>query len=169
VRRGPWKRSSRRSARWLTTMASAIFYFVDDILSISPSITPNSSAGPMAAAKLGQAGRLINPGLPAPPAYSSAMLDAGCDALEFGTDSGAPVDARFLGKSFTVDTVRESSRPLPERGVDFAHYIIFGGPGRDRGNSWRDLRPEDELQPTAVIGMTGIRISRAPNCTAVRW
>jgi len=86
------------------------------------------------------------------------MLAAGCDALEFGTDSGSPAMLRNLGKSFSVETVREASRLCREFGVDFAHYILFGGPGESEETIGESFTLMDELAPTAVIAMTGIRI-----------
>lgn len=99
----------------------------------------------------------INPDF-LPPHLLEAMLAAGCDALEFGTDSGSPAMLRNLGKSFSVETVREASGLCREFGVDFAHYILFGGPGENEETIGESFSLMDELAPTAVIAMTGIRI-----------
>jgi hypothetical protein len=63
-----------------------------------------------------------------------------------------------LGKSFTVDAIRDSSRLCRESGMDFAHYLLFGGPGENRETVLESFTLMDELCPTAVIAMTGIRI-----------
>ncbi|HOP39543.1 MAG TPA: lipid biosynthesis B12-binding/radical SAM protein [Geobacteraceae bacterium] len=86
------------------------------------------------------------------------MVEAGCDAFEFGTDSGSPAMLRNLGKSFTTADVREASALCREHGVDFAHYILFGGPGETEETVLESFALMDEVAPTAVIGMTGIRI-----------
>jgi radical SAM superfamily enzyme YgiQ (UPF0313 family) len=87
-----------------------------------------------------------------------SMLAAGCDAVEFGTESGSPVMLKNLGKSFTVDDVRSASQLCSVRGVDFCHYILFGGPGETRSTVLESFSLMDELLPTAIITMTGIRI-----------
>ncbi|MBP1752626.1 MAG: Radical domain protein [Geobacteraceae bacterium] len=86
------------------------------------------------------------------------MVEAGCDAFEFGTDSGSPVMLKNLGKSFGVDDIRTASFLCREQGVDFAHYILFGGPGETKQTVLESFALMDEVAPTAVIGMTGIRI-----------
>ena len=132
-------------------------YFVDDIFNF-PTDFATELCLAMAREKLGvNWSAFINPDF-LPPSLLDAMLAAGCDALEFGTDSGAPAMLASLRKSFTVDTIRESSRLCRERGVDFAHYILFGGPGETPATVRESFLLMDELQPTAVIGMTGIRI-----------
>jgi hypothetical protein len=92
------------------------------------------------------------------PSLLEVMQKAGCDAMEFGTDSGSPVMLKNLGKSFTVDAIRGSSRLCRESGMDFAHYLLFGGPGENRETVLESFTLMDELCPTAVIAMTGIRI-----------
>jgi len=78
--------------------------------------------------------------------------------VEFGTDSGSPEMLKSLGKSFTVDAVRSSSRLCREFGMDFAHYLLFGGPGETRETVLESFALMDEVSPTAVIAMTGIRV-----------
>ena len=43
-------------------------------------------------------------------------------------------------------------------GVDFAHYLLFGGPGESEATIDETFALMDELEPTAAIAMTGIRI-----------
>ncbi len=132
-------------------------YFVDDIFNYPPEF----------AEKLCQA--IIDAGLPVnwsafinpqfiTPRLVRLMIDAGCDAFEFGTDSGSPQMLENLGKSFGVADIKASSRLCSDYGVDFAHYILFGGPGETEETVLESFVLMDELAPTAVIGMTGIRI-----------
>ncbi len=86
------------------------------------------------------------------------MVRAGCDAVELGTDSGSPAMLRSLGKSFTVDEVREAARLCREAGVATAHYLLFGGPGENDETIAESVALMDELRPEAVIVMVGIRI-----------
>jgi radical SAM superfamily enzyme YgiQ (UPF0313 family) len=85
-------------------------------------------------------------------------VEAGCDALEYGSDSGSAAMLRSLGKSFTVEQIRSASLLCHERGVDFAHYILFGGPGETVATIDETFATMDEVEPTAVIAMAGIRI-----------
>jgi len=86
------------------------------------------------------------------------MLAAGCDAVEFGSDSGSPLMLKNLRKSFSVEDQRMASWLCKEMGVDFAHYMLFGGPGETRETILETFALMDELEPTAVLTMTGIRI-----------
>lgn len=132
-------------------------YFVDDIFNY-PTGFATELCRAMAAEQFGiNWSAFINPAFMSP-ALLDAMLAAGCDALEYGTESGSPVMLRNLGKAFSVDDVRSASLLCRQRGVDFAHYILFGGPGETRETVLESFGLMDELEPTAVIAMTGIRI-----------
>jgi radical SAM superfamily enzyme YgiQ (UPF0313 family) len=132
-------------------------YFVDDIFNF-PAAFAEQLCRTIATEQLAiNWSAFINPAF-MPPGLLDAMLAAGCDAVEYGTDSGSPLMLRNLGKSFTVADVREASRLCRERRVDFAHYILFGGPGETRETILESFSLMDELEPTAVIAMTGIRI-----------
>lgn len=132
-------------------------YFVDDIFNYPPEFAHELCLA-MAGAKLPVSwSAFINPDF-FTQKLLDAMLAAGCDALEFGTDSGSPAMLKNLAKSFDVGQVREASRLCRESGVDFAHYILFGGPGETAATVAESFSLMDELAPTAVIAMTGIRI-----------
>lgn len=132
-------------------------YFVDDIFNY-PTDFAEELCRAMTAARLAiNWSAFINPDF-LPERLLDAMMDAGCDALEFGTDSGAPTVLSSLGKSFNVETIRAASMLCRERGVDFAHYILFGAPGENEETVLQTFALMDELEPTAVIGMTGIRV-----------
>jgi radical SAM superfamily enzyme YgiQ (UPF0313 family) len=132
-------------------------YFVDDIFNY-PMEFAERLCRAMAAEQLDlNWSAFINPAF-LPPSLLDAMLAAGCDAVEFGTESGSPSMLRNLGKSFTVEDVRSASQLCSRRQVDFAHYLLFGGPGETDETVLESFRLMDELEPTAVIAMTGIRI-----------
>jgi len=63
-----------------------------------------------------------------------------------------------LRKSFTVEDLRRASHLCRDLGMDFAHYMLFGGPGESRETILESFALMDELEPTAVIAMTGLRI-----------
>ena len=132
-------------------------YFVDDIFNY-PTDFAMELCRAMTSEQLGlNWSAFINPAFMSP-VLLDTMLAAGCDAVEYGTESGSPLMLRNLGKAFTIEDVRTASLLCRERGVDFAHYILFGGPGETQGTVLESFSLMDELEPTAVIAMTGIRI-----------
>jgi radical SAM superfamily enzyme YgiQ (UPF0313 family) len=132
-------------------------YFVDDIFNYPMDFAEKLCRAMIEAGLSINWSAFINPSF-ITPELLSVMVEAGCDAFEFGTDSGSPVMLRNMGKSFTVEDVRAASALCREHGVDFAHYILFGGPGETEETLLESFALMDEVEPTAVIGMTGIRI-----------
>ena len=132
-------------------------YFVDDIFNFPMSYAEELCRAIIAEKLPLNWSAFINPAHFSPELLD-VMLEAGCDAVEFGTEAGSPVMLKNLGKSFGVDEVRKASLLCRQRGVDFAHYILFGGPGESRETVLETFALMDELDPTAVIAMTGIRI-----------
>jgi len=125
-------------------------YFVDDIFNY-PMDFAEKLCRAMIAAKLSiHWSAFINPSF-ITPELLAVMVEAGCDAFEFGTDSGSPAMLRNLGKSFTVDEVRAASALCREHGVDFAHYILFGGPGETEKTLLESFALMDEVDPTAAF------------------
>jgi radical SAM superfamily enzyme YgiQ (UPF0313 family) len=86
------------------------------------------------------------------------MARSGCKAIEFGTDSGSATMIANLKKEFDPDGLRHASALCHKHGLKFCHSLIFGGPGETRETVTETLDLMDELRPTAVIAMTGIRV-----------
>ncbi len=86
------------------------------------------------------------------------MAASGCKGVEFGTDSGASTVIANLHKEFDTEDLRRSSRLCRQYGIKFAHSLIFGGPGETTETVEQTLALMEELQPTAVIAFTGIRV-----------
>jgi len=86
------------------------------------------------------------------------MSRSGCKAIEFGTDAGSPTMIESLKKEFDVGDLRRTSQMCHDHNLKFCHSLIFGGPGETKQTVAETLELMDELQPTAVIAMTGIRI-----------
>lgn len=86
------------------------------------------------------------------------MARSGCRAIEFGTDSGAPSMIANLKKEFEVEDLRCTSALCHEYGLKFCHSLIFGGPGETERTVTETIELMDELKPTAVIALTGIRV-----------
>lgn len=132
-------------------------YFVDDIFNYPPEFASKLCRA-MAIEKLPlNWSAFINPDFITPELMND-MLAAGCDAVEFGSDSGSEAMLKNLRKSFTVTDLRKASRLCSQMGLDFAHYMLFGGPGETGETILESFALMDELEPTAVIAMTGIRI-----------
>lgn len=143
--------------RLVDDYAVSYVYFVDDIFNYPPEFAETLCQAMIAEKLPINWSAFINPAFMSP-GLLDIMLTAGCDAVEYGTESGSPVMLKNLGKSFTVSDVRSASLLCRQRNVDFAHYILFGGPGETRETVLESFELMDELQPTAVIAMTGIRI-----------
>ncbi|MEO2169787.1 MAG: radical SAM protein, partial [bacterium] len=86
------------------------------------------------------------------------MARSGCKAIEFGTDAGSATMIANLKKEFGIDDLRNASRLCHKYGLRFCHSLIFGGPGETMATVQETLDLMDEVKPTAVIAMTGIRI-----------
>ena len=132
-------------------------YFVDDIFNYPVPFATDLCRAIVEAGLRFNWSAFINPAF-ITPELLDAMFAAGCDAVEFGSDSGSPAMLANLGKSFGVAEIRAASRLCRAAGVDFAHYMLFGGPGESEATIDESFALMDELEPTAVIAMTGIRI-----------
>jgi len=86
------------------------------------------------------------------------MKEAGCVGIEFGTDSGSPRMLEHYKKSFTQEDIIQSSKICSTLMVNQCHYLLFGGPGEDEETIEESFHLMDQLDPTAVIAMLGIRI-----------
>ncbi|HVN83587.1 MAG TPA: lipid biosynthesis B12-binding/radical SAM protein [Candidatus Binatia bacterium] len=86
------------------------------------------------------------------------MARSGCKAIEFGTDSGSATMIANLKKEFDADDLRRTSALCHRYGLKFCHSLIFGGPGETQQTVAETIALMDELRPTAVIALTGIRV-----------
>jgi radical SAM superfamily enzyme YgiQ (UPF0313 family) len=86
------------------------------------------------------------------------MKEAGCVGIEFGTDSGSPRMLENYKKAFTQEDIIQSSKICSKLMVNQCHYLLFGGPGEDEETIEESFHLMDQLDPTAVIAMLGIRI-----------
>lgn len=92
------------------------------------------------------------------PSLFGMLADAGCVAVDFGTDSGSDRMLGSLGKGFGADDVRRASAACRAAGIDFCHSLLFGGPGETEATVAETVRLMDEIAPTAVVAMTGVRV-----------
>jgi radical SAM superfamily enzyme YgiQ (UPF0313 family) len=83
---------------------------------------------------------------------------AGCTSVDFGIDTAAEEVLPGFGKSFTIKDVRESTAAAAAAGMDVCHSLLFGGPGETPATVAETVRVTDEVAPTAVVAMVGLRI-----------
>jgi radical SAM superfamily enzyme YgiQ (UPF0313 family) len=86
------------------------------------------------------------------------MRDAGCTGIEFGTDSCVNVVLERLRKKFTLEDIRHASSICRKIGMSFCHDILLGAPGENMDTVSETLHIMEEIDPTALIIMIGIRI-----------
>ena len=92
------------------------------------------------------------------PELLSLMKAAGCNGVEFGTDAASNETLLKMGKSFSLEDVRKVSSLCDDAGLEAAHYLILGGPGETEETLEEAFAFMDEINPRAVIAMTGVRI-----------
>ena len=93
-----------------------------------------------------------------PPELAAWLKKAGCTGVEFGTDSGAPSVLANLGKNFTPGHIRRATAAAREAGLEVCHSLSLGAPGETEATLEETFSLMEELSPTAVIAMVGLRI-----------
>lgn len=91
-------------------------------------------------------------------AVGNLLREAGCTSVDFGVDSAAEALLTGLGKSFTVADLRAATVAAKAAGLDVCHSLLFGAPGETPETVDETVRVTDELAPTAVVAMVGLRI-----------
>ncbi len=86
------------------------------------------------------------------------MIRAGCDGIVFGTDTGSDKMLVNMGKDFDVNSIKYASSLCKSAGIEFSHNLLLGGPGEDINTLEETLALMEEIEPTSVAIMTGIRI-----------
>lgn len=86
------------------------------------------------------------------------LAEAGCTSVDFGIDTAAEGLLPAFGKSFTIAGLRDSTGAALSAGLDVCHSLLFGGPGETPATVTETVRVTDELGPTAVVAMVGLRV-----------
>jgi radical SAM superfamily enzyme YgiQ (UPF0313 family) len=86
------------------------------------------------------------------------MKRAGCQGVEFGTDTASPLMLQAMGKPFSQEEIRVAADACRVAGLPDAHYLIFGGPGETAETLAETLAVFDDLKPRAVLAFLGMRI-----------
>ncbi len=132
-------------------------YFVDDIFNYPPSYA-EALCQEMVRRKVHvKWAAFVNPSF-LNETLLQRMKEAGCDGIEFGTDSGSPRILESYKKSFTREDIIQSSKICSKLEMNQCHYLLFGGPGEDEETIEESFRLMDQLDPTAIIALLGIRI-----------
>ena len=132
-------------------------YFVDDIFNYPPSYAEDLCREIIRRQVKIKWSAFVNPGFLSEDLLKW-MREAGCVGIEFGTDSGSDRMLRNYRKSFGIEDIIQSSQSCSALGINHCHYLLFGGPGEDERTVEESFRFMDQLDPTAVIAMLGIRI-----------
>jgi radical SAM superfamily enzyme YgiQ (UPF0313 family) len=132
-------------------------YFVDDIFNYPPSYA-EALCREMVRRKVDvKWSAFVNPSF-LNETLLQRMKEAGCDGIEFGTDSGSPRMLESYRKSFTREDIIQSSKICSKLMVSQCHYLLFGGPGEDEKTIEESFHLMDQINPTAIIAMLGVRI-----------
>jgi radical SAM superfamily enzyme YgiQ (UPF0313 family) len=89
---------------------------------------------------------------------ATLMARAGCDAIELGTDAVDDGQLQQLGKAFDAATAERANRHCLEAGMSVCQTVIFGAPGETPASVRATCAALRRMQPTAVVGMTGVRV-----------
>jgi radical SAM superfamily enzyme YgiQ (UPF0313 family) len=132
-------------------------YFVDDIFNYPPDYTEALCSEMIAQGVKMRWTAFVNPQF-LTPEITALMAKAGCQGVELGVDSGSSKILRRYGKGFEVQDIINASQHCRQAELNFALYLLLGGPGEDEATLGDTFALMDRLDPTAVIVMLGIRI-----------
>ncbi len=86
------------------------------------------------------------------------MIKAGCEGVEFGTDSLDDPVLEALGKGFRYAQVKAVSEECKKAGLSFCHFVFIGSPGEDSESLEKTLERLCSLEADSSVIMAGIRI-----------
>jgi radical SAM superfamily enzyme YgiQ (UPF0313 family) len=132
-------------------------YFVDDIFNYPPDYTEALLREMIAQGVKMKWTAFVNPRF-LTPEITALMAEAGCQGVELGVDSGSSKILRLYGKGFETQDIINASQHCRGADLNFALYLLLGGPGEDEATLQETFTLMDRLDPTAVIIMLGIRI-----------
>ncbi len=92
------------------------------------------------------------------PSLAEEMRRAGCTGVEFGADSGAWTVLSKLKKDFTPGQIRSATQFARDAGLEVCHSLSLGAPGETEETLEETFSLMDEISPTAVIAMVGLRV-----------
>lgn len=86
------------------------------------------------------------------------MKRAGLRHIEFGSDSFSDTTLASYGKSFSFEEIRQASELANEVGVQYSHFLIFGGPGETPETVEETLARARTLPAAFFFATIGMRI-----------
>jgi radical SAM superfamily enzyme YgiQ (UPF0313 family) len=86
------------------------------------------------------------------------MARAGLTHIEFGSDSFSDTVLDAYGKGLTFADILESSRHAAEAGVDYAHFLILGGPGETHRTLEESFANSRRLPDATLMARVGMRV-----------
>ena len=89
---------------------------------------------------------------------AEALVDSGCEGVEFGTDSLSDPVLAALGKPFRHRDVEQAADACRAVDLPQCHHLIFGTPGETKETVEETLVRSARISPDAIIGMIGLRV-----------
>lgn len=86
------------------------------------------------------------------------MAGAGLRHIEFGSDSLCDSVLAEYGKRLTFEDILESSELARAEGIDFAHYLICGGPGETYETLQTSFERSRRLAGATMMARVGMRV-----------
>jgi radical SAM superfamily enzyme YgiQ (UPF0313 family) len=86
------------------------------------------------------------------------MRESGCTGVEFGSDAANDIMLVNMGKNFSTNDLRKASDICRQSDMPFCHSLLIGGPGETMETVKQTFNAIQDMAPTAVICMIGIRV-----------
>ncbi len=86
------------------------------------------------------------------------MKRAGLKHVEFGSDSMSDPVLEAYQKGFSFEDIRVSSLLAKEVGIDFCHFIIFGGPGETEATMQETFENSKQISGAIIFPSVGMRV-----------
>jgi radical SAM superfamily enzyme YgiQ (UPF0313 family) len=86
------------------------------------------------------------------------MARAGLTHIEYGSDSFCDAVLEAYGKGLTFEDIRQSSDLAQQAGIDYAHYLICGGPGETRETLRAGFENSRRLKGATIMARVGMRV-----------
>jgi radical SAM superfamily enzyme YgiQ (UPF0313 family) len=86
------------------------------------------------------------------------MVRAGLKHVEFGSDSFSDAVLHEYGKGLEFDDILQSSRHAAAAKIDFAHFLICGGPGETMETLNETFANSRRLPATTIMARVGMRV-----------
>lgn len=86
------------------------------------------------------------------------MSRAGLTHIEFGADSFCDPVLQSYGKALTFDDILDSSEHAAAANIDYAHFLILGGPGETQSTLEETFENSKRLQNATLMARVGMRV-----------